>query len=174
MTSPESSASDTPENAFEAPQANLHDTSLEKPILQLERFSAWGVFGLSIITFGIYFVYWLYTRTPKANELSQENKLSMNILYAYLALYVASFVTSFTATDDNTTLVMINFVLSMVNFILYILVVFGLRKVLSEVINKGSTEEIKLGGVLTFFFSVIYFQYKINEAIDAQGEQAVS
>jgi len=57
-----------------------------------------------------------------------------------------------------------------VNLIAYIVAVFSARKAVSEVINEGSAEEVKLGGVLTFFFSAIYFQYKINEAIDNQSE----
>lgn len=158
------------ENAFEAPKADLTNTSTEKPILEMERFSAWGVFGLSIITFGIYWVYWMYTRITQLNGLSEEKKVNVNYLNAYIGLYIVNLVFSIVNSQD-TAIVIASGVISLVSFIVLMIVIFSARRVIEEVINKGSAEPVALGGVMTFFFQVIYFQYKINEAIDNQSNQ---
>ncbi len=50
----------------------------------------------------------------------------------------------------------------------YIAVVFSLRNSLKEMMREGSGHDWELIGVLTFFFSAIYFQYKINEYFDTR------
>ena len=155
--------SDLEENAFAAPQAELsNNTVKEKPILQFERISAWFVFFIGMFTFGIYNVYWLYSRSLVANNLVKENKINITLVYSYISLFIISLVSTFTGLE---TLSMIT---QLINFIVYILLVFSMRRVFIEIINTGSENYTHLSGILTFLFSSIYFQYKINEAIDSQ------
>ena len=157
------------ENAFEAPKANLSETNTTKPILEMERFSAWGVFFLSVVTFGIYFLYWLITRAQKINTLSTGEKANLTMLYAYAGLYVISTAISFIANPEDTTMAIVSGGISLINLVIYIIGIFSVRRAIRDVINAGGQENVHLGGVLTFFFSAIYFQYKINEAIDNQS-----
>ncbi|WP_024610168.1 DUF4234 domain-containing protein [Pseudoalteromonas sp. TB64] len=152
------------ENIYEAPESNLSqdNDSKNKPILEFERFSAWGVFFLTLITLGIYGVYWLYSRINKANTLAK-NKVNKNLLYGYLAMYVINFALSFATIPP-----MLSIVISLTSMVLGLVVIFSLRSSFIELINEGSKEPVKLGGILTVFFNIIYFQYKINEAIDNQ------
>ncbi|AWB68378.1 hypothetical protein C2869_19080 [Saccharobesus litoralis] len=159
-----SQANDVVENAFEAPKADLQSGSGAQDILEFKRFSAWGVFFLSIITLGIYYLYWLYSRGIQMNEFAQEAKVKMNALYAYIVLSVLANILGI--FDENTELAIASGVLSLIGFVFYIIAVFSMRAALQEVINKSASEPVKLGGVLTFFFSAIYFQYKTNQAID--------
>ncbi len=156
--------SEESENIYQAPEAELTQSNdgANKPILNFDRFSAWGVFFLSIITLGIYGVYWLVSRTNKTNALAS-NQISMGLVYGYIALYVVNFVLSFAAVSPE-----IGGVVSLISFVVAIILIFSLRTSLTELINEGSNEPVKLNGILTFFFNVIYFQYKINEAIDNQ------
>jgi len=158
------------ENAFEAPKADLSTPATSNPILEMKRFSAWGVFGLTIITFGLYYLYWLYTRMNKVNSLSKVAKANLTALYAYIVISVVNNIASFAIDETQIIASLVLVALAMAGFVLLLIAVFSTRKALSEVINDGSQEEVKLGGVLTFFFSAIYFQYKINEAIDNQSE----
>ncbi len=163
----------TPEtqNAFEAPKADLSTPATSNPILEMKRFSAWGVFGLTIITFGLYYLYWLYTRMNKINSLSTVAKANLTALYAYIVISVVNNAGSFFIDETQLVLASLGLIaLALVGFVALLISIYSTRRALSEVINKGSQEEVKLGGVLTFFFSVIYFQYKINEAIDNQSE----
>ncbi|WP_440904574.1 DUF4234 domain-containing protein [Catenovulum sp. SX2] len=157
------------DNAFEAPKAELADLNANDQILNLKRFSAWGVFFLSIITLGIYFLYWMYTRSVSLNNLETENKVNMTTVYAYIATYVISQVISIASEfmPEQHVVAIVSGGIGLVNMIFYIVVAFSIRKVLMEVLNKNQGEQVvKVNGVLTFFFSVIYFQFKINKAHD--------
>jgi len=158
------------ENAFEAPKADLSAPVTDTPILEMQRFSAWGVLGLSIITLSLYFFYWMYTRFSKINTLSETAKANMIALYVYFGVSVVSNICQYALDPTNFVVSIVIMVAGLFGLISYVMAIFSARKALSEVINKGSQEEVKLGGILTFFFSAIYFQYKINEAIDNQSE----
>jgi len=162
----------TPEtqNAFEAPKADLSTPVTNNPILELQRFSAWGVFGLSIITLGLYFIYWMFTRTKQINMLSKVAKANIVALYIYIGSSVISNISQYVLDPTNMVVAIVILIAGVAGIVAYIMTVFSARKALQEVINEGSQEEVKLGGILTFFFSAIYFQYKINEAIDNQSE----
>ncbi|MEI8642978.1 DUF4234 domain-containing protein [Pseudoalteromonas sp. Hal040] len=151
-------------NIYEAPEAELtqQNNGGNKPILNFERFSAWGVFFLSLFTLGIYGVFWLVSRTNQANTLAK-HKVSQNLVYGYIALYVINIGLAFTSIPEG-----LSAIVSLASFVVGIVLVFSLRTSIKELINEGSNEPVHLGGILTFFFNVIYFQYKINEAIDNQ------
>ena len=162
------------ENAFEAPKADLSSTNTEKPILEIERFSTWGVFFLGMFTLGIYSIYWLYSRTQTINCSAQENKVSTNLLNTYIGsiilVWVISIYGGFTAAAGDSNIEMVSSIITIINYIIYLVLIFAFRRAVTEVINMGTTHPVKLGGVMTFFFSVLYFQYKINEAIDEQSQ----
>ncbi|RZD23386.1 DUF4234 domain-containing protein [Pseudoalteromonas sp. MEBiC 03485] len=151
-------------NIYATPEAELtqQNNGGNKPILNFDRFSAWGVFFLSLITLGIYSIYWLVSRTNKANMLAK-HKVNQNLVYGYIVLYVINFALAFTAIPE-----VISSIFSIITFIVGLVFIFSLRTSLQELINEGSNEPVHLSGILTFFFYAIYFQYKINEAIDNQ------
>ncbi|MBR36755.1 DUF4234 domain-containing protein [Pseudoalteromonas shioyasakiensis] len=151
-------------NIYEAPEAELtqQNTGGNKPILNFDRFSAWGVFFLSLITLGIYAIYWLVSRTNKANALAK-HQVNQNLVYGYIALYVINIAVAFTSIPE-----VFSSIISIITFIVGLVFIFSLRASLKELINEGSNEPVHLSGILTFFFYAIYFQYKINEAIDNQ------
>tara|TARA_B100000470_G_C19777448_1_gene386055 strand:+ start:507 stop:983 length:477 start_codon:yes stop_codon:yes gene_type:complete len=151
-------------NIYEAPEAELtqQNNGGNKPILNFDRFSAWGVFFLSLITLGIYAIYWLVSRTNKANALAK-HQVNQNLVYGYIALYVINIAVAFTSIPE-----VFSSIISIITFIVGLVFIFSLRASLKELINAGSNEPVHLSGILTFFFYAIYFQYKINEAIDNQ------
>ncbi len=157
-------------DAFTAPEANLANVSEEKPVLELERFSAWGVLGLSIITMGIYYLYWLYSRGNKVNSLTTTAKVKIGMLVVYIVWTLISNVIQYVFPPEDPTFLIGFGIVTIAMIIPYVLAVFSFRKALEEIINAGTSETVALGGVLTFFFSAIYFQYKINEAIDNQNQ----
>ncbi|NQY63241.1 MAG: DUF4234 domain-containing protein [Alteromonadaceae bacterium] len=158
-----------PINAFEAPQANLSDADTSvKPILEMERFSAWRVFFLSMITLSIYSYYWFITRAKQINAHSTESKANLPMFYIYTVYAIISMGISMAQITDPTFAI-INGLLSIIFVILLLIGVFSLRSAIEEVINKGSEEHVHLNKVLTFFFSFLYLQYKMNEAIDNQS-----
>lgn len=157
-------------NPYQPPVADLHDLQSDSKILNFTRFTAWGVFGLSVLTLGIYPIYWMYSRALTVNE-NHSNRISLGLLYGLVITTILSFASEFFGDSDSAVLV--SGVLTVVYIVLYLTVLFTLRNRLQDIINTEKTPYISsLSGVLTFFFNSIYLQYKINEAIDAEKTMA--
>jgi len=160
----------TEHNPYQTPEANLNTTGVNGKVLNFKRFTAWGVFGLSIITLGIYPIYWMYTRALTVNQ-NHDNKISMGLLQGLVGIAVLSFASGFLGTSSEAQ--MVSQLISVAYFVIYLTVLFSLRNRIQEVINSdGSAFQSHLSGIMTFFFNTIYLQYKINEAIDSNSAGA--
>ncbi len=154
-------------NPYEAPKSDINVASGNNDILKFDRFSAWGVFGLSIITLGFYPIYWLYKNSNIANSL-HEQKISMPLVYTLMVLFFVTLLTGFT---NNETMLIISGIANLVYFVIYLIVLFTLRSRLQDIMDNSGGINSKLSGILTFFFNAIYLQYKINEKIDSINQQ---
>jgi len=150
---------------YASPSAELIQKNNDnKNILEFKRFSAWGVLGLSIITLGIYPIYWLWSRAEIINRL-HEKKITKPWLIALVATTIISTVMSFIPSEDPTFLI-VSSVMGLAYFVPYIVVLFGARNNLQDIMGSESNEAYRLNAVLTFLASAIYLQYKINQCID--------
>ena len=151
-------------NAYEAPTSEVISEIGADGIGNFKRFSAWGVLGLSIITLGIYPIYWLYTRANTINEF-HSTKISVVVINAFILLVLASTGASIAIEfyPDNEILNILNAVSSLAYFVSYLVLLFTIRNRLREITKKS------INPVLTFFGTAIYFQYKINQTIDEEG-----
>ena len=145
-------------NPYQSPESEVINPVGSDAVMNFNRFSAWFVFLLSIVTFGIYPIYWLYTRAVKLNSF-HERKISHGLLVAFVVSCVLSFASAFFDALSEEMLV-VGMIINFVYFGLYLTVLFTFHGRLASVINKD------LNGILTFFFTSIYLQYKINETID--------
>ncbi|TVZ39551.1 uncharacterized protein DUF4234 [Alteromonadaceae bacterium 2753L.S.0a.02] len=153
-------------NPYKAPESEVASSAGGRLSEVFERFSAWGVFGLSLITLGLYAVYWLYTRTQ---QLNQKVEKPINSVYVTitLILYVMSFASNFVAIADPA----IGSVLTIAGLpsgIMMIVWVFMVRGRIHDYLNLEPGNPNRFGPLLTFFFSVLYLQYKINKTIDQE------
>ena len=147
-------------NPYRAPESDVGALELGVGITNFERFSAWGVFALSIITLGIYPIYWLYSRSNTLNSF-HSNKISPVLLMAFVALVFASFVIGIINPQEGVMLVL-GGVVNLAYTIAYLMVLFSVRNRLNELVNDG------ISPIITFFGSAIYLQYSINKCIDQQ------
>lgn len=160
------------ENPYQAPEANLTNKNSDAKIIDsLPRFSAWGVFFLSLFTLGIYGVYWLYKRTELLNELSKTQPISRNFITTAVSCYAVLTVLNYGGSflfgpELPMALSLTTSVLSLVNIVLLIMWYFGVKRLVENLPILIFGEKIRLSGVMTFFFNVIYLQYKINQIID--------
>ncbi len=59
------------ENPYQLPSAELIDKNMQPSFLDhFDRFSTGYVFGLNMVIFGVYTIYWLYSRTRKLNRMN--------------------------------------------------------------------------------------------------------
>jgi len=150
-------------NVYKSPEADLTEKKSNSGVLgNFKRFTTWGVFGLTLITYGIYPIYWLYTRSKVLNE-SIENKMSNGLLASFIVICVGSLLFGLVALFvTNDIVAIVNGVLSIGYLILYLMVLFKFRS------RFSAATSVKLSGIITFLLSVIYLQYKINQAIDRE------
>ena len=155
------------QNPYSPPEADLQTINTSNLIENIPRFSAWGVFGLTVITFGIYYVYWLFTRTKILNKVI-DDKISMGLAYTVIGLLSVNFTLSFMSGMDpgNTDLVLASNLVNLAYAIANLFWVFTFRNRIHQITNADKEQGYWLGGIMTFFFQVIYLQYKINEYID--------
>lgn len=146
---------------YQAPEADLGNPSATDGFKNFKRFSAWGVFGLTIITLGIYPIYWMYTRAQVINGF-HDKKISLPLLQALVATVIGSIVLEVTAgvLSGNEFIAVVSGLVSIAQLVLYLVVLFTIRNRLVEILGQD------IGPVLTFFAASIYLQYKINETID--------
>ncbi|MCM8532235.1 MAG: DUF4234 domain-containing protein [Lentisphaeraceae bacterium] len=147
-------------NVYSAPEADvIEETYADRDINNFKHFSAWGVFILSIITLGLYQIYWVYSRTKVLNQ-SVSNPIGGPFIKIVTSLYVLSFISSYVPLGESLQVPLMIF-----NVVAGILsVVWNFKFMLRVETLMG--KETKLSGLLTFFAHVIYLQYKINEAIE--------
>lgn len=162
-------------NPYSAPDADLAVKSSGSgidSIKEIPRFTAWAVFGLSLITFGIYSYYWLYSRTTQLNNMSApENRVASWLPITAVSLIAVSWILSFAplASADlatSTAFSGISAIISIVYIVFYIMWIFAFRKALHALSGANKGDMFWLGGIMTFFFNTIYFQYKINQIHD--------
>jgi len=152
-------------NPYEAPGADLRaGNSTDKGITNFKRFTAWGVFGLTIITLGIYPLYWVISRALKNNSFNTEKIGTVWILGLLVGaalsflLQIYSIVSPSIMTESS--FVTAYSVVTVVYIVFYLVTLFKLRNRIRDLSG------LKVSGILTFFGSAIYLQYKTNQAID--------
>lgn len=153
------------DNPYRTPDAELVKSADASNVLKLGRFSAWAVFGLTVITLGIYPLYWMYTRAGSINKI-HENKISSALLISLVVVTLLSFASNF-LDQTQPEMVIGGMVVGIVYMVLYLIVLFKIRNRLQDILSQAQAGSFHVGPVLTFFFFCIYLQYKINQCIDS-------
>ena len=161
-------------NPYAAPSSNLEPELTAGRlsfINAFKRFTAWGVFGLTLITAGIYIYYWMFTRGKNINtELSDENKISPlltnSVIATGLIYTVFSYLPSFVDSSALQVVTLVMMLFMIIYMVVYLTWIFKFRNRLNMLTNAKKGDQLWLGGIMTFFFNVIYFQYKINQIHD--------
>lgn len=130
-----------------------------------ERKSIWALIGLTIITLGLYQVFWFINRTDAINKFSRSEKLNKNVFIAALVLVVISLVldiySGFSAETIKVVLNNFSGVFQIVGSIIIIVQAFTVRKIFND--KYEGKKGIHFNAFWTFFLTYIYLQYKINE-----------
>jgi hypothetical protein len=153
-------------NPYSSPSSDLVEVKSNN-ISNFKRFSAWGVFGLSVITLGIYFMYWIINRSLVLNGFYHQ-KISPIFIWGSLITYLVymPFSQLIDKLSDQTILLAVGFLISLGYLVLYVGLVFAFRNRLLEMAREDGRSDFKIGPVLTFFFQALYLQFKINQYID--------
>lgn len=151
-----------------APAAPM-TAAAQAPNPGFEQHSVILLYVLSCVTGGIFAYYWLITRSKIANTLQSTRKVSIGafigaivMLGIFIILYIAG-VALLMAKEPETGVVLlcISMLLALIAGIIVLVQVFNFRAALIE--HFRDVPGVEINGVLTFFFSFMYLQYKINK-----------
>ena len=132
------------------------------PALQPERVPLpanlhWGlVLLLDIVTFGLFSIPWGFVQASWARKLDPTNKaLTMMGIYvgSLVLVVVLSMEKSFAAL---TSLAQLG------GAICFIVGMFQIKSAMEDHFSSTENIGLKLSGVMTFFFNIVYLQYHIN------------
>jgi len=156
-------------NPYKSPEASVIDTTIEDGLSHVfERFSTWATIGLSVITLGIYAIYWLYSRTEQLNKHS-EAPISSAFINTTVVFYVLSLIPNLNYfMEINATLIAAFGAVSVVSFVLMYVWIYKIRNRINLLLNTGKGDDSWLGPIYTFFFTIYYLQYKTNSVIDSE------
>lgn len=161
------------DNIYDPPKSELASAVDDRPgdIRVFKRFSAVYTIILAFVTLGLYFPYWLYTRTQKLNRIV-EHQTSIVFMRVTVLVYVATYAMYFAQGyieamgDEYGLLQPIDQATTLMDLTSNILVVVWVYKFRNRLNETFGGPEFRIGLVLPFFFSIFYLQYKLNELID--------
>ena len=161
-------------NPYAPPKANVDASSYVTTVEAFPRFSTWWVFLLTLTTFGIYPIYWLYTRTRILNRILPSGAIHIGLAFAAAGLLVASIAAELLQGiyPDDLGVSAISRIIGLICNVVILVWVFMLRNRLNEHFASKQGDRYWIGGVLTFFFHVLYLQYKLNRLIDRERSTA--
>ena len=118
---------------------------------------------LSIITFEMYIPIWFLVKRQAINSLASTKKLGSGAPIFVLLIYGIGAILLFAPLGfTETSLDMISDFIPLIGGILVIALSFKVRHIFDEHFNLKQQRNIKFSGVATFFFTILYLQYKIN------------
>jgi len=132
---------------------------------QLQKKNVLLVILCVLITYGIYIPVWFLNRKDTFNDLNSKEKLSNGPIIFLLIIFILSAIMLipsilFIETEPGIMIDALNRIITLVGGIIILVLSFKVRKILSEHYKTN------LLGVTTFFFTLFYLQYKINQFLE--------
>ena len=121
---------------------------------------------LSWITFGLAALIWVFKQAGFVKKIDPGSKAVVLMVVALVAM-VGQVALAFMAmgsrsVSDITAVSGIMMMLNLVIGVVGLIAVFGMRKSLVRYYNTVEPIGLKLSGIMTFFFSILYFQYHFS------------
>jgi len=135
-------------------------------IEKLKNQSTWKLLGLGVVTFGVYFAHYIKKQTDIINEhlhidlqISKGFIISIMILsYASVALFIAYLI-----VDYGHPIEKVSHITDKVWAIMLVVWGFKARNRVNSHCFLISNRKNWFHGLWTFFFTPLYFNYKVNQ-----------
>jgi len=137
---------------------------MHSTITQFKRQSVWVLIGLTIITATIYWPFWLRRQSRLLNQSLPQKAIPTWFFPVLIALTILNFGWAIpeVSTDDAPGIIAIGKLLNIADGIFTIVWVFKVRNRLNTLLCFSKNDKTWFGGVWTFLFGILYFQFKIN------------
>lgn len=139
---------------------------------ELNQKSVLGMILLTIVSFGIYPVFYFWDMKKTTDALPVQKKMDSNLLNLYFVLVSIQIPLGFMANviELQEGLLFAACGLNISVFLVVLLVLFDLEEILTEYFKTSKATDPAFKGFLpalfTFIFGIFYVQYKINRALE--------
>ena len=120
---------------------------------------------LSVITFGLFGLIWAFRQAAFVKKIDPTSNavtlLVLNLLGAIVVIGL-SFAAVGASTNTMAEISMVDLVLEVILFVIGLVMVFGVRKSMVTYYNSVEPIGLQLSGIMTFFFTFLYFQYHFS------------
>jgi GYF domain 2 len=123
----------------------------------------WLVLILEIVTFGLFGAAWGLVLAIWMRKLAPSSK-AVYYYAAYDVCLVCIFFLSFLAAAEHVENPMVS-LFNLIGFVVSLCARYSLKNSLEEHYNSVEPMGLVLSGIMTFFFSTIYFQYHLNDIV---------
>ena len=125
----------------------------------------WGlVVGLGIVTFGIFWIIWLFVQAAWIRKVQSESKA----LYYLIGYIGAAFAAAPFGKGPIASLLQLG------GLVLFLIAIFSMRSSIEEQYSVLNPAGRSMSGVMTFFFNAAYFQYVFQEMREIAQNNAVA
>jgi hypothetical protein len=155
-------AGGTPATAVAPPSVQLppHHLAVAPPPPRMH----WGVLLLlMILTFGFFGWIWSFVIAHWVRKIDARNNATLLLVFGF-ALNIGALALLYMRRDLTSWLV----VVALVALVLFVFAIFGMRKSIGAYYGSGENI-LSLSAVMTFFFHIVYFQFKFNRIRDAKS-----
>jgi hypothetical protein len=142
----------TPQPQYQQPAMAMGQAGLMPPSMH------WAlVLVLSLVTCGIFGIAWMFIQAGFVKKIDPQSK-AMQMFLGYIALILLATVFLRGSLAALTILPLVQ----LAAMVIFWIGAFGMRKSLTTYYNTVENCGLRLGPIMTFFFSVLYFQYHLT------------
>jgi hypothetical protein len=137
-----------------------------KIIPELKYGSTWKLFGLALITYGVYLAHYIKKQTATINEQCEvDERISdsfvtfiMAISYLSLALFIP-----YLFVEETHPIAALSGLVDFVCNVTLIVWGFKARNRMNVILSSSKTDNEWFHGFWTFLFTPLYFNFKVNQ-----------
>ena len=125
--------------------------------------SVWALIGLSIITIGFYWLFWLLRNTRTVNCFFPGERISnvFTVLFVIANILIVSMIAAYNSEYSSMTYDLRRW-LSFLNYALLLIWIFRIRTRFHKILDFSSFNPYRVKILWMVLFGIYYFQFKIN------------
>ena len=146
-------------------------------IRSLKSQSTWRLFGLGVITYGVYYAHYIARQTQLINlRLNAESRIPPSFItfIRFLSYLTLGLFFCFLFVEDGHPIAIASNLLDRVWMIMILVWGFYARNRTNQLNATASNDAAWFSGLWTFLFSPLYFNYKINVLTDDQVQRVAA
>jgi drug/metabolite transporter (DMT)-like permease len=146
-------------------------------IQNLQSQSTWRLLGLGIITYGVYFAYYVQAQSEKINaSIGEENRISpllVDLIFVLSYVSAALFI-AYMFVDEGHPVEALGGLADTVVGIMLIIWGFKARNRVNAHCGLNIASNNWFHGFWTFLFTPLYFNYKVNCILESEAGTATT